>query len=233
MPPSNAIIAWSMLDEIQIFLIRNLRLFFSNSAPYNAMLPPGAIDTDLVYAPSIDGKTPNPTSKLWISDEEPFDDQKVPGIFLTGFNGPAIPLGLGDRIGRSRGVFTEVIENVSVNTNVEYHGFGGARRININFGIRANTTSQRARLSNLVFVAMQNRNLIRGQIEKQSVYPEAPYCSSNGGGEEFSPGGGTLLYKEDLTTSFWTQWEHRLLMPEAVSDDVVPVGDKSMRRDQR
>jgi hypothetical protein len=227
-----------MVEDTQNFLILELRKFFGGLSPYSDRYD-NLIPSDLVYSESSPG-VPDPSS-IFIGDEESFDDRILPSIVLTGWSGSSIELGLGQNgIGWKKNplvlapddaAFIAANPTYDPNTNdpdnpIHYLSESvGAREINISFGLRAKTTSQRARMSDLLFLAMANRQFIRGEIEKQEVYPMPPFIRDNGASEEFmaSPSM-NMIYKADYATTFWTQWNHRVLNTDLTVDNIVPTG---------
>lgn len=320
-----------MVEEVQNYMVLELRKFFRGQAPYNTKYPSNFIDPDFLYTESSPGV---PTGGLNIVDEENFDDRRIPCIILTGFSGDSVELGLGqvtrprydtrepnpvmatpvraasvvagnlssdfdagkildgvvlvagDRIliknqvnPAQNGVYnvsgagaptrasdfnvvdqftqwstipiTEGIINAARNFSqtssqpavlgtdpiyyddrglgtLEWDERGGAKNINVTYSIRTRTTSQRARLADLLFMAVADRRFIRGEIEKQSVYITPPFLRENGSSEEFTISPGTdMIYRVDYSSTFFTQWTHRLLKTEVVSRDIIPEGTLS------
>ena len=226
-----------MVEDTQNFLILELRKFFGGQLPYSGRYN-HLIPDDLVYSESVPG-TPNPNS-IFIGDEESFDDRILPSIVLTGWSGASQELGLGQHgIGWNKNPLVLTEDDIARihaheddpddddhGTHTHYLNESvGAREINISFGLRAKTTSQRARLADLLFLAMANRQFVRGEIEKQEVYPMPPFVRDNGASEEFmaSPSM-NMIYKADYATTFWTQWNHRVLNTDLTAKSVVPTG---------
>ena len=327
MPPLNTSgVAYSMAEEVQNYMILELRKFFGGQPPYSWVCPQGLIPTDFVYAESSPGV---PIGALNIVDEENFDDRRIPSIILTGFNGDTVELGFGQAGMRSdktrepnpvmsapvvcatvlAGNIATAFANGSVvdgvtlatgnriliknqvnpaangvyvvpasgaparssdfNTAVQFNqwstflvqggitnggrsfsqttippttlgtspiqyedrGLGilewddrvGARNINITYSIRARTTSQRVRLSDLLLMAIQDRRLVRGEIEKQDVFITLPFLRETGSSEDFTASPGTdMIYRVDYSSTFFTQWSHRLLKTESVAKSITP-----------
>lgn len=328
MPPLNENgLYFSMVEEVQNYLIQELRKFFGQLPPYVDKYPTGLIPTDLIYRESSPGV---PTGNMNIVDEENFDDRRLPCIILTGFNGDAVELGLGQAgmrppqtreantvmasavraatvvagnltsdfdagkiidgvtlaagnrvliknqaLPAQNGVYvvqatgaplratdfdtvveflkwttipvTEGTENagryfsqVSVPPTtlgvdpvlyddrgletLEWDERVGARNINITYSIRARSTSQRARLTDLLMVAVQDKRFVRGEIEKQSVFITPPFVRETGSSEEFTVSPGTdMIYRVDYTSVFFAQWSHRLLKTENVAKAIIPT----------
>lgn len=321
-------IFYSMAEETQNLIIFELRKFFAGLPPY---LPPkfplGVIPPDLTYAESAPG-VPLDTSGIIVSDEENFDDRKIPCIILTGSNGPSMELGIGqhglkvkqteepnpnlsnpvdvcttiagdltssfcagqvvDGIALTAGMRILInnqvnpsengIYDVSVSgaptrstdfnessqflylstffvqlgiinhglyysqvtnppivlggTPLAYNNLGlnklrwnervGAQEITINFAIRGQTTSQRVRLGDLVKLAMGDRDLVRGEIEKKSVLAMPPFIRSQGLSEEFNTSASSkMIYKEDFSMQFFCQWVHRTLVSTFKVHEIV------------
>lgn len=98
----------------------------------------------------------------------------------------------------------------------------------ITFGIRAGTTPQRAMLIDLLMFAFSNKFLIRGQLEKENIIfqPTSPgFIRLGGTSEEDIVSGGAYpkLYKADLSSTLWLQWNYRILMQEYTAASVSSV----------
>jgi len=315
-----------MVEEVQNYMILELRKFFGGLSPYNSKYPTGFIPTDFVYSESAPGV---PTGKLNIVDEENFDDRRLPCLILTGFNGDAVELGLGQAGTRSpqtrepntvmaaavraasvlagnlamdfdagkildgqalvagdrilvknqalpaqNGVYVVQATGVPLRSadfdvateftqwstipvtsgivnagrafsqisaqpavlgvdsilyddrglaTLEWDERVGARNINVTYSIRARTTSQRARLADLLLLALQDKRFVRGEIEKESVFITPPFLRETGTSEEFTVSPGTdMIYRADYASVFFAQWSHRLLKTESVAETIIP-----------
>jgi hypothetical protein len=238
---------FTLIDNTQLAIIQELRKFFSNVAPYDGLTPFGLVPSDLICKYSVEGPPvlgdPQP-GFLQISDEEPQSDQQLPSIILTGLSMQDQPLGFGQR-GRKKPATQEVVVlNVVSNTGglvvdnlgnqvmsnpmtVQYDEYVEAAHMTINFGVRAKTTSQRARLLDLMWLCFADRGFVRGQLELQDIYDEPPFIRINSLNEVPIPSGGTGLsmsYNAELSATFFAQWNRRVVDPRPYASSIIPQG---------
>lgn len=100
----------------------------------------------------------------------------------------------------------------------------------IKFLVKAQTTSQRDRITDTLMLAMSNKKLVRGELEKQDIIiqPTSPGFIRNDGYTEESVTQGTgyqMIYKADLTSTLWLQWNYRTLIDALIAADIVAKDD--------
>lgn len=107
----------------------------------------------------------------------------------------------------------------------EFQEFVEVSEPTITFGVRGGTTSQRARLVDLLQFAITNKFLVRGQLEKQEIIfqPNSPgFIRINGYSVEDVVNGGAYpkIYKAELSSTLWLQWNYRVLQDELIAAQI-------------
>jgi hypothetical protein len=118
-------------------------------------------------------------------------------------------------------------ENISGNV-LEWDEFVEAADIPINIGIRCGSTSQRARLADLLFTALNNLRYVRGELQKKQVIIQPPGLRMNPPSEEPVMGGAAyqLIYKCDFSMTLFQQWNNRVLRMTRNATQIIPEGTK-------
>lgn len=105
-----------------------------------------------------------------------------------------------------------------------------AADIPITIGIRCGGTSQRARLADLLSVALNDLRFVRGQLQKQDVIIQPPGLRLIGVSEEPVMNGSAyqLIYKADFGMTLFQQWNNRVLRETYNVKQIVPEGTKAL-----
>lgn len=113
-------------------------------------------------------------------------------------------------------------------TEPEFEEYVEMSEPTITFGIRTLTTSQRARLVDLLMFAISNKQLVRGELEKQEIYfqPTGPGFIRNNGFSEEGMYNGTAyqqIYKAELSSTLFLQWNYRVLREQYNAESIKPI----------
>lgn len=119
-------------------------------------------------------------------------------------------------------------ENIDGST-LEWKEFVEFMDLTINIGIRCGSTSQRVRLSDLLFTGLNDLQLIRGELQKQQVIIQPPGLRLITPSEEPVMGGSAyqLIYKADFSMTLLQQWNRRVLQEQPRATIIVPEGTKN------
>lgn len=203
--------------------------------------------TDFVNGKSIDGVILSTGDRILIKDQANSAENGVYIVKATGapsratdFNTAAqfvqytvIPITQGTINGGKQQIQTSPVP-VTLGTSAitycepEFDEYVEVSEPTITFRIQALSTSERDRLADIVSFAISNRLLVRGELEKKDIIfqPTSPGFIRNAGSTEEGTYNGTAyqtIYKVDLASTLFLQWNYRVLREQYVAEAITPV----------